>query len=119
MKKNYFQTMVVDSNEEDIDGKGEELNSARLSLCSFDQLGAELMPTNLTASIKAHDSGLGLDRNCLAICPKGKLIATGGADRSLKVWSVEERIIETMLFGMESEILKIKFHPIYTIIAVT
>lgn len=75
--KNYFQSMVVDQNEDEspFDSIPPKLStqvetpSSRTSVYSFDQLQAEALPTNLQMSLKAHDSGFGVGRNCLAICP--------------------------------------------------
>lgn len=88
-----------------------EETSSRMSVYNYDQLQADILPTNLNKSIKAHDSGLGLSRNCLAGCSHGRYVVSGGTDKSLKVWNFETGVMEAILLGLESEVLQVKFHP--------
>ncbi|XP_066938381.1 autophagy-related protein 16 [Macrobrachium rosenbergii] len=66
-----------------------------------------VLPAKAYLSFDAHDGEV----NCISFSPQGKIVATGGADRKLKLWDISRATVEAkgMLTGSNAGVTAIDF----------
>jgi len=82
-------------------------NDGKLVICGCTNGRVFLLSNTGSTSISAHVE----DVNCLAFSPDGKYFASGGKDRTIKVWSIATKKAMKLLKGHEGPVWGLSYAP--------